>query len=83
MVAATPGVVKDGAEVFRGQDRAPGSLAAGVPRLTEDPARRLAQGARSRQRFEQEFAWDPLARRYLSHFERLRGNTARRLLSQV
>jgi len=71
LVAGNPLVVADGDNGFLVEERSPGSLAAAVTRLIEEPALRLAQGARSRQRIEQEFAWEHLARRYLNHFERL------------
>ncbi|MFZ2517688.1 MAG: glycosyltransferase, partial [Anaerolineae bacterium] len=72
-----PLVVTDGENGFLVQERSPGSLAAAVTRLVEQPALRLALGARSRQRIEQEFAWQHLARRYLAHFERLVENAKR------
>jgi len=80
-VAGNPLVVTDGDNGFLVHERSPGSLAAAITRLIEEPTLRLAQGVRSRQRIEQEFAWEHLARRYLSHFERLRGSSTRRRLS--
>ena len=77
VVAGNPLVVTDGENGFLVQERSPGSLAAAVTRLVEQPALRLALGARSRQRIEQEFAWQHLARRYLAHFERLVENAKR------
>ena len=77
VVAGNPLVVTDGDNGFLTHERSPGDLAAAITRLIEQPALRLAMGARSRQRIEQEFAWQHLARRYLAHFERLVENTKR------
>lgn len=72
-VAGNPLVVTDGDNGLLVPERDPAALASALARLIDDPTERVAMGARSRQRIEQEFAWPHLARRYIEHFERLRG----------
>ncbi len=72
VVAGNPLVVRDGDNGFLVPERAPDRLAAAITRLSQNPTLRQAQGLRSRQRIEQEFAWEHLARRYLAQFEALR-----------
>lgn len=52
-------------------EQAPAALAAALTELVDDPARRAAMGAAGRARIEQVLGWPHLARRYLTHFQRL------------
>jgi glycosyltransferase involved in cell wall biosynthesis len=47
-------------------------LRAALLRLTTDPARCAALGARARQRLDDNFTWDAIARRYAEHYRMFR-----------
>lgn len=70
-VAGNPLAVVDGETGFLTPEQDPAALARALATLADDPARRVRMGAASRARIENELGWPHLARRYITHFERL------------
>ncbi len=65
--------VADGVNGLIVPEQDPLALAQAIARLAGDADERQRMGAASRQRVETELGWPQLARRYLDHFERLKG----------
>jgi glycosyltransferase involved in cell wall biosynthesis len=70
-VAGNALAVIDGVTGYLVPEQSPAALGAALTRLLQDPAMRQQMGRAGRARIEQELGWPHLARRYLTHFERL------------
>ncbi len=70
-VAGNALAVMDGVTGYLVLEQSPAALGAALRRLLQDPAMRQQMGRAGRARIEQELGWPHLARRYLTHFERL------------
>lgn len=70
-VAGNPLAVVDGQTGFIVSEGDPAALASALATLADDPALRRQQGDAARLRIEQELGWPHLARRYITHFQRL------------
>ena len=65
--------IRDGVNGFLVPEGDDAALAGALATLAADPDLRAHMGAAGRQRIETELGWPHLARRYVSHFERLAG----------
>jgi glycosyltransferase involved in cell wall biosynthesis len=65
--------IRDGVNGFLVPEGDDAALAGALATLAADPDLRARLGAAGRQRIETELGWPHLARRYVSHFERLAG----------
>jgi glycosyltransferase involved in cell wall biosynthesis len=65
--------IRDGVNGFLVPEGDDAALAGALATLAADPDLRARMGAAGRQRIETELGWPHLARRYVSHFERLAG----------
>lgn len=72
-VAGNPLAVVDGVTGLLTPEQEPRALAAAVAALLDDGPRAREMGAAGRRRIEQELGWPQLARRYVAHFEKMRG----------
>ncbi len=72
-VAGNPLAVVDGVTGLLTPEQNPAALAAVVAALLDNPTRARAMGAAGRRRIEDELGWPQLARRYVGHFENMRG----------
>jgi glycosyltransferase involved in cell wall biosynthesis len=68
--------IRDGDNGFLVPEGDDAALAGALATLAADPDLRARMGAAGRQRIETELGWPHLARRYVTHFERLAGNSA-------
>jgi starch synthase len=67
--------VSDGVTGLLIPEQDPAALAAAIAALLDHPQRAREMGAAGRRRIEDELGWPQLARRYVGHFERMRGET--------
>jgi glycosyltransferase involved in cell wall biosynthesis len=74
-VAGNPLAVSDGVTGLLIPEQDPAALAAAIAALLDHPQRAREMGAAGRRRIEDELGWPQLARRYVGHFERMRGET--------
>ncbi len=65
--------IRDGVNGFLVPEGDDAALAGALATLAADPDLRARMGAAGRQRIETELGWPHLARRYVTHFERLAG----------
>ena len=65
--------IRDGVNGFLVPEGDDAALAGALATLAADPNLRTRMGAAGRERIETELGWPHLARRYVSHFERLAG----------
>ncbi len=72
-VAGNPLAVADGITGLLTPEQDPAALAGAVATLLDNPQRAHAMGAAGRKRIEDELGWPQLARRYVGHFESIRG----------
>jgi glycosyltransferase involved in cell wall biosynthesis len=72
-VAGNPLAIEHGVTGFMTPEGDVTALADALATLAANPALRAGLGAAARQRIDQELGWPQLARRYLDHFERMRG----------
>jgi glycosyltransferase involved in cell wall biosynthesis len=72
-VAGNPLAVADGITGLLTPEQDPAALAGAVATLLDNPQRAHAMGAAGRKRIEDELGWPQLARRYVGHFESMRG----------
>lgn len=72
-VAGNPLAVVNGVTGLLLPEQDPPALAAAVAALIDNPQAARAMGAAGRRRIEQELGWPQLARRYVRHFEQMRG----------
>ncbi len=72
-VAGNPLAVVDGVTGLLVPEQDPPALAAAVAALLDNPQAARAMGMAGRKRIEQELGWPQLARRYVAHFEQMRG----------
>lgn len=72
-VAGNPLAVVDGVTGLLVPEQHPPALAAAVAALLDNLPAAAAMGAAGRRRIEQELGWPQLARRYVRHFEQMRG----------
>ncbi|MCB9139282.1 MAG: glycosyltransferase [Caldilineaceae bacterium] len=72
-VAGTPLAVEDGVTGLLTPEGDVDALAAALAALVADPQRRAAMGRAARRRIDEELGWPQLARRYVEHFEGMRG----------
>jgi phosphatidylinositol alpha-1,6-mannosyltransferase len=72
-VAGNPLAVVDGVTGLLTPEQEPLALAAAAAALLDNPQRAQAMGAAGRKRIEDELGWPHLARRYVAHFEQMRG----------
>ncbi len=70
-VAGNPLAIADGETGLLVAEGDPLALAAALAKLADDPALACRMGQVGRQRIEDELGWPPLARDYITHFERL------------
>jgi glycosyltransferase involved in cell wall biosynthesis len=77
-VAGNGLAIVDGETGFIVPEQDAAALAVALVKLVDDANLRQRMGAAARARIEQELGWPHLARRYLAHFERLKGATQRR-----
>ncbi len=76
-VAGNALAVVDGVTGRLVSEQEPAALAAALTQLVDDPAQRRDMGAAGRVRIEQTLGWPHLARRYITHFQRLAGTGPR------
>ena len=72
-VAGNPLAVVDGVTGLLVPEQNPPALAAAIAALLDNPQVAQSMGAAARRRIETELGWPHLARRYVAHFERMRG----------
>ena len=72
-VAGNPLAVVDGVTGLLVPEQNPLALAAAVAALLDNPQAARSMGAAGRKRIEDELGWPQLARRYVRHFEQMRG----------
>jgi phosphatidyl-myo-inositol dimannoside synthase len=72
-VAGNPLAVADGVTGLLVPEQDPAALAATVAAMIDNPQRAREMGAAGRKRIEDELGWPQLARRYVGHFEGMRG----------
>jgi glycosyltransferase involved in cell wall biosynthesis len=70
-VAGNPLAIVDGVTGVIVPEQDPATLAAALALLAANPGLRRQMGAVARQRIEDELGWPHLARRYITHFERM------------
>ena len=68
-VAGVPTVIDDGVEGLLVPERNPGTLAAAVAALLDDPERATRLGRAARARVERELTWPAIARRFVAVYE--------------
>ena len=72
-VAGNPLAVADGVTGLLVPEQDPPALAAALAALIDNPQAARAMGAAGRRRIEEELGWPQLERRYVRHFEQMRG----------
>ena len=72
-VAGNPLAVVNGVTGLLVPEQDPPALAAAVAALIDNPQAAAAMGRAGRKRIEEELGWPQLARRYVRHFEQMRG----------
>ena len=72
-VAGNPLAVVNGVTGLLVPEQDPPALAAAVAALIDNPQAAAAMGRAGRRRIEEELGWPQLARRYVRHFEQMRG----------
>jgi glycosyltransferase involved in cell wall biosynthesis len=72
-VAGNPLAVAGGVTGLLVPEQEPLALAKAIATLLDNPEQAQAMGAAGRKRIEEELGWPHLARRYVQHFEQMRG----------